>query len=535
MSSPCLVNLVLHAHLPYVRHLEYPKFLEENWLFESLNETYIPLLKILYKLEEEKKNFHLTISFSPTLCTMLTDQPLQERFVSYMNSRIELGEKEIARTRKENPQELQMARYYHKLSVENLAFYEKIERNILNGFIHFQQSGNLEIAASAATNAYLPLYQSFPNAIRAQIDMGVKSHRQFFGTLPSGFWLPECGYYPGLENLLEEYGISWCQLPSHSVFTAETKVESAGFAPVLIGESNVKGFVRDWSLTNLVWSNTSGYPCDADYRDFYKDIGYELPMEYVRPYIHEPSVRVFTGYKYWAITGFDVEEKKYYNIAKAKEKAALHASNFLYHIRRKGIRVGAETSVSPVINLCFDAELFGHRWFEGLYFLEEVLRASSTDDFLNFTTPSATIKSGAKSERAALNECSWGDGGYSDPWLDGTNNWVYRHTQKAILRLEELAGRFPHQSSLKGRFLNQAAREVLLAMASDWPYIIHDKTSVTYAEQRVKNHLGSFNVVYSNMCRNAVNTEWLVKSEQKNSIFPEMDYNIFAPQIKVKK
>ena len=253
MSSPCLVNLVLHAHLPYVRHLEYPKFLEENWLFESLNETYIPLLKILYKLEEEKKNFHLTITFSPTLCTMLTDQPLQERFVSYMNSRIELGEKEIARTGKENPQELQMARYYHKLSVENLAFYEKIERNILNGFIHFQQSGNLEIAASAATNAYLPLYQSFPNAIRAQIDMGVKSHRQFFGTLPSGFWLPECGYYPGLENLLEEYGISWCQLPSHSVFTAETKVESAGFAPVLIGESNVKGFVRDWSLTNLVW------------------------------------------------------------------------------------------------------------------------------------------------------------------------------------------------------------------------------------------------------------------------------------------
>jgi 1,4-alpha-glucan branching enzyme len=93
--------------------------------------------------------------------------------------------------------------------------------------------------------------------------------------------------------------------------------------------------------------------------------------------------------------------------------------------------------------------------------------------------------------------------------------------------MEELAIRFPDQSSLKQRFLNQAAREVLLAMSSDWPFIIHNGTNVTYATNRLKEHLGNFNLVYENMCKNAVNTEWLVKAEKRNILFPDIDYNVF--------
>ena len=149
---------------------------------------------------------------------------------------------------------------------------------------------------------------------------------------------------------------------------------------------------------------------------------------------------------------------------------------------------------------------------------------------LHFTTPSLVLSNVGDVERGEINECSWGMGGYSDSWLDSNTSWVYRHTHKAIERMEELAVRFPDQKSLKGRFLNQAAREVLLAMASDWPYILHDRTSVIYAEKRLRNHLGSFNLAYTNMCRNSVHTEWLIKAEKRNSIFPEMDYNIFNPQ-----
>ncbi len=525
-KAACKVNLILHAHLPFVRHVDYPKFLEENWLFEALNETYIPLLRVLENIDKDNIPFHFTICFSPTLCTMITDAQLQERFVAYMESRIELGEKEIERCSASAPNHLAMATWYKQKAEENLAFYEAYERNILTGFVRLQKKGLIEIMATAATNAYLPLYRNYETAIRAQIDMGLKSHKRFFGSDAEGFWLPECGYYPGLEKQLSEFPIRWIQLPSHSVFTSKNKIESAGFKPIYVGDSDIHGFVRDWSMTNLVWSNTYGYPCDPDYREFYKDVGYELPLEYVRPYVHEPDVRVFTGYKYWAITGGD-EPKRDYDMAAANEKVSLHAENFLYHLRRKGLELSGELGEAPIINVCFDADLFGHRWFEGINFLDNLLRLVVNDDIIEFTTPTAILRSDSYTERGYLNDCSWGQGGYADCWLDGSNSWIYRHTQKAIENMEVLAERFPDQPSLKGRFLNQASREVLLAMASDWPYIMHDRTSVTYAEKRLRNHLGSFNVVYSNMCRNAVNTEWLVRSEARNAIFPDMDYNIF--------
>lgn len=528
MGDKASVNLILHAHSPYVRHLEYPKFLEENWLFESLCESYIPLLRMLESLDAESSPFKLSICFSPTLCTMLVDGPLQERFVEYMNSRIELGEKEVVRTQNEASEHLYMAKFYLDAYRRNLEYYESIGRNILDGFIRLQDRGLVELIATAATHCYLPLYKNYPTAVRAQIEMGIKSHIRFFHSAPKGFWLPECGYYPGIESELENYGIRWCQIPAHSIITARNRISGAGYQPVQLYDSSVVGFPRDWGLTNLVWSDSTGYPCDPDYREFYRDIGYDLDMDYIRPYVHEPDVRVFTGYKYMAITGRD-DDKKAYDPQVAIRKISLHAENFLYHIRRKALSLSAEMQEPPVINLCFDVELFGHRWFEGIAFLKKVLMNGAKDDSLLFTTPSQILTRSESFEKAELNECSWGKGGYSDSWLDGENNWVYRHTHKAIERMEELALRFPNQKSLKNRFLNQAAREVLLAMASDWPYILHDKTSVTYADRRLRNHLGSFNVVYSNMCKNSVHTEWLVKAERRNAIFPEMDYNLFRP------
>ncbi len=524
------LNLILQAHLPYVRHLEYPKFLEENWLFESLNETYIPLLRMLERLDADGVDFRLSICFSPTLATMLTDAPLQERFVDYMNGRIELGEKEVERTLREETECHDMACRYLDEARRNLERFEALGRNVLSGYKALHEKNRIELMTSAATHAYLPIYKDYPAAVNAQVEMGMRTHERIFGEPGRGFWLPECGYYPGLDSILADNGVSWCQLASHSVITAKDKSIYSGYKPVEL-PSGVYGFVRDWSITSLVWSSVSGYPCDSDYRDFYRDAGYYLPLDYVRPYIHEPEVRVFTGYKYHAITG-RTDDKAYYSRERAMEKVALHTDNFLYSIKRRGYTVESAGIKDPVFNLCFDAELFGHRWYEGIDFLEGVLRkADASDDFL-FTTPTDIILSNGESEKLRLNESSWGSGGFSDIWLDGSNAWVYRHIFKAIERMEELTERFPDQGSLKGRFLNQASRELLLAMASDWPCIIHDGTSVTYAEKRLRNHLGSFNVVYSAMSRNTVNTEWLINAEKSSEIFPDIDYHLFEKKDK---
>lgn len=523
------LSLILHAHLPFVRHIEYPRFLEEDWLYESLSETYLPMLRMLRRLRSECYCFRLTFSMSPTLCAMLADPALQERFIKYLELHKDLGEKEMERCSKEQLECMPLAKMYYDLTLKNLSdFCDLYHNNVLEGFRDLEDSGHIDLITTAATHAYLPLYCDYPTAIKAQVEVAVQSHIRHFKKSPKGFWLPECGYFPGLEEYLRKQEIDWFQVSAHSMLVASEPVRMGDYAPVRCPDG-VAAFPRDYHLTSLVWSNTEGYPCDGNYREFYRDIGYDLPMEYIRPYIHEPEVRVFTGYKYWAITG-PTNEKRLYRPELAAGKVQEHADNFLYRIRMKNsaldrsLRDGA-----PFYTLGFDAELFGHWWFEGIDWLEAVIRRASDADDLFLTTPSDYLATFPELQTVQPGYSSWGQGGYSSVWLDGSNAWIYRHIHKAIERMEELAVRFPEQQSLKQRFLNQASREVLLSMASDWPFILHNKTSVGYADKRLRDHLRNFNLVYENMCKNAVNTEWLVKAEKRDNIFPDMDYNIFNP------
>lgn len=522
---------VFNAHLPFVRHIEYPRFLEEDWLFEAMNESYLPLLRMMNRLMNEGIKFQLTFSLSPTLCAMLTDKMLQERFVGYLELHIELGEKEQERLcQEDNENALRTLEIYRRNLEQNLEDFENLyKRNILEGFKQLSELGYLELITTAATHCYLPAYQSNPVAVNAQIETGVMSHAYNFAAQPNGFWLPECGYYPGLEGLLKKSGINWMHLAAQAVVLANPFVKRANYAPIQC-ENGVYGFARDYYLTSLVWSSTNGYPCDSDYREFYRDIGYDLDLDYIRPYIHEPDVRVFTGFKYHAITG-KTDQKKVYDPSKASAKVRLHAKNFLFNVRHKGVALSDILDVDPLYTLSFDCELFGHWWFEGVEWLENVIRECSIANDMALITPSNYLEQGIDAEIMEPSFSSWGEGGFSSFWIDNsTNAWIYRHTFEAVRNMEELACRFPDQSSLKQRFLNQAARETLLLMASDWPFMIHNHTSRSFAEATLSSHIKNLNLVYNNMCKNAVNTEWLVKAEKRNNVFRYIDYNIFNPE-----
>ena len=515
------VNFVLHAHLPFVRHIEYPKFLEENWLFESINETYIPLLKTLQNLNEV--DFKISICFSPTLCAMLTDEMLQDRFINYMEERITLGIKEVLRCKNEKLESLDMAIKYLNSNRENLSYYKKCKRDLLYGFRQLQDLGKVCLLATAATNIYFPVYKEYESVISAEIKIGIDEHIRYFGNKPDGFLLPENGYYPGIEDFFEEFSIKWISLASSAVTLAKNKIESAGLCPVAIGESSVLGFSRNWAITNKIWSDKTGYPCDKDYRDFYSDIGYDLPLDYIRPFIHEPNVRVFTSYKYNTI-GID-GNKNIYNYDKAMAKVRLNAANFIYNIKKFNKGNNREDSI---INLFFDAELFGHRWYEGIEFLNQFLQTAKASgiDLLSGADYIKEFKN-KEYERAYLNESSSGYGGFSDTWVDNSNDWIYRHTFKAIERLEFIANRQSHEQGLKKRYYNQVARELLLSLASDWPCILHNQTSINYAHDRIVHHLAAVDLVYNTACKNDLDMQWLAYSEKKYNIFPNMDYNIF--------
>ncbi|MDD4083289.1 MAG: DUF1957 domain-containing protein, partial [Sphaerochaetaceae bacterium] len=195
---------------------------------------------------------------------------------------------------------------------------------------------------------------------------------------------------------------------------------------------------------------------------------------------------------------------------------------------QKGDNISSKLDYDPYFVVSFDAELFGHWWYEGVSWLENVIRESNKDPQFVTLTPSTYLEKHNPVQTLQPAFSSWGEGGYNDVWVDSSRNaFLLRHAFSSVKRMQELAERFPNESSLKGRFLNQAARETLLLMASDWPFIIHNESNSGYALNRVTNHVKNLNLVYDNMCKNAVNTEWLVNAEKRDNIFKNIDYNIF--------
>ncbi len=519
------VILMLHAHLPYVRHPEYPSFLEENWLFEAISETYLPLLRVMDRVHAEGVPFKLSFSISPTLSTMLQDPLLQQRYVAHLNKQLQLAEREIERTRND-PDFAPLAQMYHDLYRQNYTdFVERYECEILRGFDHYYKRGRIELLTTAASHAFLPLYQNYPLAVNAQVELAADVHRSTFGKPAKGFWLPECGYYPGMEEVLERHGFRYFFSAAHGLLFAHERSQSGVYRPVSC-PNGVAVFGRDLYSANAVWSADEGYPGDFSYRDFYRDIGYDLPLDYIGPYVHHGGIRIPTGFKYHAVTG-KTDDKRPYRPEDARQTVTEHAENFIYMLQKLVTRLAPLLDGPPVISCPYDAELFGHWWFEGPLWLEEVMRRLADSDELEMTSGAQYLKEQPPNQTLQPAFSSWGNKGYSEVWLDGTNDWIYRHTHKIIERMTELVGRFPNETGLKQRALAQAAREVLLSQSSDWPFIVRAGTNVSYAVRRIKEHVNNFNTIYDSLCRGTVSTEWLTRVEKKNSIFPEIDYRLF--------
>lgn len=519
--------LVLHSHLPLVRHPEHESFLEERWFFEALSETYLPLLRTFSRLEADDVSFSLAMSFSPTLSFMLQDQFLMERYAHYLETNIELAERELDRTAS-NPQLHRLAgMYYDRYTGDRTDIVETYNGNILRGFDYFAKRGHLELLTTAATHAFLPNYRQYPEIIRAQLELGTESHQRYFSNKPRGLWLPECGYYEGLDALIAEAGYEYYISAAHGVIFGEPQPANGTYAPIRT-PAGVAAFPRDVYTATWVWSSEQGYPANPVYRDFYRDIGHDLPLSYIGPYIHEDGIRIDTGFKYHAITG-DTNAKVVYDPDKAQELVQQHAREFVARQAEHIQRLREVIPAPPVITSPYDTELFGHWWFEGPQWIEEVFRVADAlhregNGTVTFTTPSPYLKKHGTAETVAPTFSSWGSRGYAEVWLDGTNDWVYRHTHQAIERMAELVARFPDESGLKERALNQAAREVLLSLASDWPFIMNAKTVVPYAERRVKEHLLNFTRVYDALSQRNMGTEWLTVVEKKHPLFPDFNY-----------
>ena len=519
--------LVLHAHLPYVRHPEHEFFLEENWLFEAITETYIPLLDLFFQLVNDGVDFRITLSLSPPLLEMFNDTLLRERYGRHIERLIDLSEQETLRTRRDIHFGPIAKMYRERFKASHHLFHEVFRRDLSSAFRELQESGHVRIITTTATHAFLPLLAGLPKAVRGQIRIGVSHYRKVFGRSPGGIWLPECGFAPGFDGYLSGEGIRFFFLDTHGIDHGRPSPRCGVYEPVVC-PSGVMAFGRDPETSDQVWSSAAGYPGDPDYRDFYRDIGFDLDLDYVRSYLKPFAAKTFTGLKYYRITGRSGPKRPYVK-RRADKKAGEHAQHFILEREKQVQRLTQTYGICPVINAIYDAELFGHWWFEGPEWLNRVLRGiDERKGNLMTITPEGYMEESSRNQ-LKIQECepllsSWGERGYSEVWVNNSNDYTCRHILKAAERMIYLAEKFPRAEGVLKRALNQAAREVLLSQHSDWPFIINAGTAKEYAAKRFEEHIGRFSRLYQSILSDDIPEEWLTEVEEKDNIFRDIDY-----------
>lgn len=520
--------LVLHAHLPFVRHPEDPTVMEERWLYEAVSGTYLPLLQVFEGLVADGVRFRCTVSLSPPLLTMLTDDLLKERCAKALDQLIELAEREIDRTRPE-PHYQRLARMYHDRFLSLRHTWRCHDGDLVGAFRNLQDAGVLELITATATHAFFPLLDRNWAAIRAQVHTAADLYERHFGRRTQGMWLGECGYVPGVDELLREAGVRYFFVDTHGLLLADPAPVFGAYAPVYT-RSGVAAFARDTESSEQVWSAEQGYPGDPHYRDFYRDIGFDLPMEYIAPYVHPEGHRLYTGIKYHAITHRQLHDKWVYDPDKARERAGQHATHFRLGRQRQASALAARMDRPPIIVSPYDAELFGHWWYEGPIFLGDLFRQLHYDqNEIETITPGDYLERHPTNQVATPSASSWGHEGYNDYWLNESNAWIYRHLHHAGERMTELARRYRNDDGgTRGRALAQAARELLLAQSSDWPFIMRTGTMVPYATRRFEGHVLSFVRLCDEIEAGRIDERFLSELEARDNIFPDVDWRLYA-------
>lgn len=523
--------LILHAHLPYVRHPEHEDFLEEDWLYEAITETYLPLLDSLYRLAGDGVPFALTLSLTPPLCHMLRDALLQERYTRHLERTLALARLELDRTRDQGEVHAVARLYYDRLTKAQSDWEQRWQRDLVTAFAQLQEQGVIEIITCGATHGFLPLMEGYPQAVRAQIHIARLDYRRIFGRDPRGIWLPECAYFAGLDTILAEEEIRWFVLDSHGLMFGTPRPQHAIYAPVFT-PAGPAAFARDRESSRQVWSAEVGYPGDPAYRDFYRDIGFDLSQEYLRPFLGSDGLRKFTGLKYHRITGRGSSSKEVYNRAWAMAAVEAHAAHFMAQRAQHMSQLRSAMSLPPMLLSPFDAELFGHWWFEGVEWLELFIRKGAYDQQeFTFTTPSQYLAENDTLQLVVPSPSSWGNRGYWEVWLDESNAWIYPHLHAGVRRMSEVARTFASRESLApllNRAITQMARELLLAQSSDWAFLMKTGTARNYASKRTKDHLLRFTRLYDQVRAEDIDPAFLENCEWRDNIFPELDWRIYA-------
>ena len=506
--------LVLHAHLPYVRSGA-PGTLEEDWYFQALQECYLPLLAVLEAAAADPaQSPRLTLGLSPTLLSLLSDQSLNQRFVPWLEVRLALLD--------HAPADQQQAAASQAAQLHGtLAQWRQLDGNLIGRFRRLQQQGVLDLITCCATHGYLPLLRHTPEAVRAQLLTAVREHERLLGERPLGIWLPECAYYEGLDQQLLACGLRYSILDGHGLLHALPRPRYGVYAPIC-SPGGVAFFGRDSTSTLPVWSARDGYPGHGSYREFHRDLGWDLPQEL----LSEAGItsRRPLGLKLHRVTSqaASLDQKQSYEPDVAQATVLGDARHYLKGRAAELNNLSAVMARSPLLVAPFDAELFGHWWYEGPSFLAELFRQGPAQG-VNFTHLRDVLADDQPLQVCRPSPSSWGQGGYHDYWLNDTNAWVVIEWQRASAAMVRRVNRGVGSSEQR-QLLTQAGRELLLAQSSDWSFILRAGTTTDLARERIERHLDRFWRLMDAINNGTPLPEgWLQAIQRDDGLFPALN------------
>ena len=542
-------TFVLHSHLPYARMAgRWPH--GEEWIHEAATETYLPLLAALHDLAAEGTRYRLTISITPVLAEQLADADVLANLESYLEDLHGRAQADVERyERGGDPQRARVAAFYRDRMAWLLdQFRVRFGRDLIGAFRWLQDHGYVEIAASAATHGYLPLFER-DSSIYAQIRTGVRTYERHFGRKPESFWLPECAYRParagageerpGIEEFLAAQGLTVFFVETHAILGGEPVGRAEGgeiglygevtkryivprtepgsptrrttFQPYWVARPQVAAIGRNVTTGLQVWSASHGYPGDFAYREFHKK--------------DDDS-----GLHYWRVTGpgVDLGDKALYDPDVAFGRAHDHARHFASLVEEQVREYRRSSGRYGIVSAAYDTELFGHWWFEGVTWLQEVLRNLSRSDAVEMTGAAQFVREHPPAEVVALPEGSWGQQGTHFTWQNPDTEWMWPVINGAQRRMEEIVARHASAPGAMAAAMAQVARELLLLESSDWPFLVTTGQARAYAELRFSEHVERFNRLADQIEGGAIDETYLADLIERDKLFPDVDAADFA-------
>ena len=506
--------IVLHGHLPYVlHHGDYPH--GEAWLFEAAAETYLPLLDMIGEVALMQRRPALTIGLTPVLLEQLAHARFKERFAAYLEARADRARRDQAEFEKKGEKHFAwLAGQWVDWHNARLEHFNRIGRDIPGEYAKRFREGHIQILTSNATHCYMPLVLN-DEMLAAQMACGTATSERHLGMRPKGMWLPECAYRPrwphwlpsvlydnardrpGLEKFMEAAGVTHFFVESHLIqnatpmgwrngggFHADGGYRPGSNRPLepvgVVSEPrdpHVFAFGRHPHVSEQVWSGTIGYPADGVYLEFHRKQGER-------------------GLRYHKITSTKtpLSAKDPYYPDDIAPRLFEHAMHFCDVVRRTLWQYHNETGRRGTVVASFDAELFGHWWFEGIRFLRDVILTLANTPDVKLATAEEALESNPPDKVMRLPEGSWGENGDHSVWMNERVRWVWEIEYRAEGTFLRLLHSLPWRENRQIReVMERAGRELLLLQASDWPFVIHTQGATDYGIERLAGHSTRFN------------------------------------------